>query len=92
MVKTKTIKVTTFTKPAPIEKEEAVIDRDYYNEKIVERALKDKKSVVVQVSGGLVTDVDNLPDGWDWMLLDWDGINEEDEEEYKERLGELIDE
>jgi len=37
-------------------------------------AKKRKKPIIVEVSGGNVQGVWNLPSGYDWQLLDWDNL------------------
>ena len=36
----------------------------------------EKKTIVIEVKGGLVIDVRNLPDGWNYDLIDWDVCSE----------------
>ena len=38
--------------------------------------MNENKTIIVEVSGGVVVDVRNLPEGWDWELIDHDN-NEE---------------
>ena len=37
-------------------------------------ANKRKKPIIVEVSGGNVQGVWNVPSGYDWQLLDWDNL------------------
>ncbi len=32
----------------------------------------DPRTIVVEVTGGVVTDVHGLPEGWQWDVADWD--------------------
>ena len=40
------------------------------NEKILENP--PDQSIIIEVEGGIVTDVSNLPDGWDYTIIDHD--------------------
>ncbi len=30
------------------------------------------KTIVIEIQGGVLIDVRNLPEGWDYELIDWD--------------------
>lgn len=35
-------------------------------------------TITIEISGGCLTDVSDLPEGWDYKLVDWDNINDGD--------------
>lgn len=90
-MKTKKIQHTTFEEKK-IEKEIDVVDKDHYIKKYREKAKEDQKTVIVEVSGGCVQDVHNLPEGFTYTLVDWDHFEAMSDEEFIEEMGEVIEE
>jgi len=45
--------------------------------KKLERAISDKKNIVVEIYRGCLEDIHNLPDGYTYELIDWDFLEEE---------------
>lgn len=91
-MKTKKVIHVLTSKPKTVEKEIDVVDKDYYIKKYIEKAKEDKKSVIVEVSGGCVQDLYNLPDGYTYTLVDWDNYEGMSDEEFIDEMGELIEE
>lgn len=90
-MKTKKIMHVTTSEPVRTEKEIEVVDKDYYIKKYIEKAKEDKKTVIVEVSGGCVQDVYNLPEGHTYTLVDWDNYEGMSDEEFIDEMGELIE-
>ena len=53
------------------------------------KAITDKKSVIIVVQGGVVNDVLNLPKEFTYTLVDHDNLKEMSDEEYRERFEKL---
>ena len=49
----------------------------------LDEAVADKKNIVIEICGGCLTEVYNIPDGHTYELIDWDNLEEEDEETWK---------
>lgn len=90
-MKTKKITVST-TSTETTKKEQDVVDKDHYIKKYIEKAKQDKKSIIVEVSGGCVQEVYNLPEGFTYTLIDWDNYEGMSDEEFIEEMGLLLDE
>ena len=77
-------KFNQLIKPAEIkEVEKEYIDRPYYIETIRDKLVKEGK-LVLEVSGGVLQEVYNCPEGG-YHLIDWDDLKEGlSEEEFKE--------
>ena len=45
---------------------------------MVEGNKKSKKTIFVEVYGGNVTELHNVPKGYEWELIDWDNLLNED--------------
>ena len=58
-------------------------------EKYKAQAKKDKKSLIIEIQGGVLTDVLNLPKGYTYTLVDYDVFKEMDDEEFKDRFMKL---
>ena len=84
-MKTKKVNFTTIEKKSTSEERE-VADRDYYIPKFIEKEMENKKTVVVEIYGGCLDDVHNLPEGYNYALIDWDNLKEMSEEEFKELI------
>ncbi len=39
--------------------------------------MKNNKTLKIIIRGGMLEYVDNLPKGWDYELVDWDGLEED---------------
>ncbi len=37
------------------------------------------KTIIIEIEGGALVDVRNLPEGWDYELIDWDITGRSDE-------------
>ena len=86
-MKTKKItKVIIVSKQKTTEKEVDVVDKDYYIKKHIENAKQDKKTIIVEVSGGCVQEVYNLPKGYTYTLVDWDHYEEMSDEEFIDKM------
>jgi hypothetical protein len=53
------------------------------------KAKKDKKSVIIDIEGGVLVNVTNLPKGFTYTLVDYDVFKEMDDEEFNERFMKL---
>ena len=51
-------------------------------ETIKDKAIQDKKNIVIEIYGGCFNGIHNLPDGYTYTLIDWDNLKEEDQETY----------
>lgn len=86
-MKTKKItKVVIVSKQKTEEKEVDVVDKEYYIKKYIEKAWQDKKTVIVEVSGGCVQEVHNLPKGYTYTLVDWDNYEQMSDEEFIDEM------
>jgi len=54
-----------------------------------DKAKEDKKSIIVEIEGGVLVDVLNLPEGFTYTLVDHDDLKEMDQDEYDERFNKL---
>jgi hypothetical protein len=90
-MKTRKIIQVEFTKPERTEKEVEVADRDYYIEKYIKHLKKDKKTIVIEIYGGCLNDVHNLPDDYNYTLVDYDNLSEMDEEEFIEEVVDFVE-
>ena len=41
--------------------------------------MSENKTVVIEIGGGLLMDVHNLPEGWDYLLCDYDNLESGEE-------------
>lgn len=74
-------------------KEVDVIDREYYIKKLIEKEKENKNNIVVEIYGGCLSAVHNLPKDFEYTLIDWDCLKENmDDDEFQEIVQHIIDE
>ena len=53
------------------------------------KAKKDKNSVIIDIEGGVLVNVSNLPKNYTYTLIDYDVFKEMDDDEFNERFKKL---
>lgn len=84
-MKTKNVIVSqSEIKKSEIEKK--VIDREFYIPEIIKKITENKNTIVIEIYGGCLSDVHNIPENYNYDLIDWDDLKECDENEFKKLL------